>query len=654
MLNRPEVAGVREDIVAEPTDAESGPLVKQPAAQSEGYIGQGIGVAVLDTGVDFTNAAFGCTAPGQPSTCKVAAARDIAPDDGARDTGSSHGTNVSGVALSIAPGAKIVGLDVFGSTGTASSADISAAIDWVIANASTYKIRVMNLSLGGGAYAGNCSPDPGFAEARAAGIVPVVASGNSGNSAAISWPACVPGAVSVGAVYDANVGSRSFSACSDGTTAADKVTCFSQSSATLSMLAPGALISAAGITMAGTSQATPHVAGAVAVLAGAASTASAAMLTSAVIGTGPLITDPRNGLARRRLDVAAALTKLIGSTASTPAPTPSPTPTPAPDTVPPKVSTRAPAENATSVSTGTAVTATFSEAVTGVSGSTMVLRTKSTGATVAATVTYNATSRTATLKPSSALAVGSSYTTTLTGGIRDAAGNSLPVTSWTFTTATSTGDVNAPVISARAPLSGATNVATNSSVTATFNEPVTGVTGTSVQLKSKATGALVTATVTYDATNRRATLKPSAQLTVSSSYTVSLSNAIQDAAGNRLAAVAWTFTTAATAADVTRPTLVSRSPVPSATGVARTSVVTATFSEPITGIAASTVKFTVNSSGVSVGATVTYDGASRKLTIRPSAALASGTTYRVTLTTGLRDLAGNAFVGATWTFTTAP
>lgn len=653
-VNRPEVAGVRENIVAVPTDAESGPLVQQPAAQADGYIGKGVGVAVLDTGVDFTNAAFGCTSPGQPSTCKVAAARDIAPDDGVRDSGSFHGTNVAGVALSIAPGSRVIGLDVFGSTGTASSTDISAAIDWVIANASTYNIRSINLSLGGGAYAGSCSPDPGFAEAIAAGIVPVVAAGNSGNSAAISWPACVPGAVSVGAVYDANVGGRSYSICSDSSTAADRVTCFSQSSSTLSMLAPGALISAAGITMAGTSQATPHVAGAVAVLAGAAPTAAPGTLSKALIGTGPLIKDARNGLTHRRLDVDAALNQVLGTATSSPSPSPSPTPTPTPDTVAPKVSSRSPAENATGVSTTSAPSATFSEAVTGVSGSTMVLRVKSTGASVTATVSYSATSRTATLKPSAALASGNSYTVTLGSGIKDAAGNALPVTSWTFTTALTSGDTTRPKVSKRSPISGATNVATNTAVTATFSEPVSRVSTTSVVLKSKATGTLVSASVSYDAANRRAILKPGAQLKTSHSYTVTLTNAIRDAAGNRLAAVSWTFTTSATAADVTAPTLTSRSPKPKATGVARTASVTATFSEPVTGLSASTVKFTVASTGLGVGATVTYDGATRKLTIKPSSSLARNTTYRVRLTSGFKDLAGNAFAGTSWTFTTAP
>ena len=54
--------------------------------------------------------------------------------------------------------------------------------------------------------------------------------------------------------------------CSDPTTAADKVACFSNGGSLVTLLAPGAMITAGGYTMGGTSQATPHVAGAIALL----------------------------------------------------------------------------------------------------------------------------------------------------------------------------------------------------------------------------------------------------------------------------------------------------------------------------------------------------------------------------------------------------
>lgn len=290
------------------TDAESFPLIRQPAAQAAGRIGTGTAVAVLDTGVDYLRPEFGCTAPGAPSTCKVAVARDFATEDGSRDA-NGHGTNVSGIVVGVAPGTRVLGLDVFDG-GSASSTTILAAYNWVLANRAAYNIAAVNLSLGGGSATAPCGTDAlaaAFETGRGAGIVTTVASGNNGTTNAISWPACAPAAVSVGAVYDANVGGISYGPCSDATTAADRVTCFSNSSTFLTLLAPGALIDAAGYRMAGTSQAAPHVAGAVAVLRAFRPAESATQLVNRMVSTGAPVVDHRTGRTTRRLDLSAAL-----------------------------------------------------------------------------------------------------------------------------------------------------------------------------------------------------------------------------------------------------------------------------------------------------------------------------------------------------------
>lgn len=106
-----------------------------------------------------------------------------------------------------------------------------------------------------------------------------VAAGNHGMESGIfreglAHPACTRGALSVGGVYDADHGSRPWSiGCTDATTAADQIACFSQSASYLGVLAPGAFITAAELRYAGTTQATPHVAGAVAALAAKCTTA---------------------------------------------------------------------------------------------------------------------------------------------------------------------------------------------------------------------------------------------------------------------------------------------------------------------------------------------------------------------------------------------
>lgn len=300
--------------------AQSLPLIRQPQVAAAGHTGQGTSVAVLDTGVDFHRAAFGsCTEAGEEG-CAVAYAHDFAPDDGSLDD-NGHGTNVAGIAVGVAPSTKILALDVFGSGGGATDGDIIAAIEWAIDHQGAYNIRALNLSLGviGSRYASECTSSSyaaPFLLARSVNILPVVAAGNAAYvngtyQDGVSAPACAPGAVRVGAVYDSNLGSRSWGsspyACADPTTAADKITCFSQSGSLLSLLAPGSEITAAGITESGTSQATPHVAGAVAVLAAVKPNASPFKVEQSLESSGPVIKDPRNDVSRHRLDLVDAV-----------------------------------------------------------------------------------------------------------------------------------------------------------------------------------------------------------------------------------------------------------------------------------------------------------------------------------------------------------
>ena len=87
-----------------------------------------------------------------------------------------------------------------------------------------------------------------------------------------------------------------------------------------------------------------------------------------------------------------------------------------------------PANGATNVAAATNVTATFSEPVQGVDGSSFTLRQSGAAAGVSAVVSYNATTRVATLDPAADLAAGATYTATLGSAIRDAAGNPLAPT----------------------------------------------------------------------------------------------------------------------------------------------------------------------------------------------------------------------------------
>jgi N,N-dimethylformamidase beta subunit-like protein/uncharacterized protein DUF4082/Big-like domain-containing protein len=113
-----------------------------------------------------------------------------------------------------------------------------------------------------------------------------------------------------------------------------------------------------------------------------------------------------------------------------------------PDTAPPTVTSFTPVASSSNVNTGANVTATFSEALdaASVSGATVELRDPA-NAVVPATVSYNATTLTATLDPTSALAAGVTYTARVKGGstgVKDVAGNALASDkTWSFTTAQS-------------------------------------------------------------------------------------------------------------------------------------------------------------------------------------------------------------------------
>ncbi|CAN5791317.1 hypothetical protein BH24ACT15_BH24ACT15_30920 [soil metagenome] len=312
-----------------------------------------------------------------------------------------------------------------------------------------------------------------------------------------------------------------------------------------------------------------------------------------------------------------------------------------------------PASGATGVAVGTNVTAMFSEPVQGVSGSTFTLKDTLTSEGVSATVSYNFTSRVATLDPGANLSAGTQYTATLTNDIRDIAGNPLSTLTWSFTTATSTGpgDTVAPTVKARTPSSGATGVAVRTNVTATFSEAVQGVSASTFTLKNRATGTPVAAVVSQYNTTNKWILNPDVNLNADTWYTATLtggSTAIRDLANNPLTTVTWDFLTGPA------PTVKSRTPTANATGVSHTANVTATFSEPVQGVSGSTFTLKNTGTGALITATVS-PGTTNQWILDPGVTLAASTKYTVTITggaSGVRDLAGNPLKTVSWTFTT--
>lgn len=256
-----------------------------------GYTGAGTTVAVLDTGADYTHSDLGsCTDVGQPAGCRVVEAVDIREDGQLDDNG--HGTNVAAIVAGVAPGTELVVVDVFRDD-SARGGDITFAIDWLIRNRSRWQNLVaVNMSLGSvkGTFNGCDKFDSQFAELRRAGILPVVSSGNDSLTDGIGTPACSKWAVSVGRV--------------DST---DTVGADSNSRFGLDLLAPGTNIVAGGGMWTGTSQAAPHVAGALAILRERFPDESIDELVVALQSSGVPVRDWRNDLVTPRIQLDSAV-----------------------------------------------------------------------------------------------------------------------------------------------------------------------------------------------------------------------------------------------------------------------------------------------------------------------------------------------------------
>jgi Bacterial Ig-like domain len=202
------------------------------------------------------------------------------------------------------------------------------------------------------------------------------------------------------------------------------------------------------------------------------------------------------------------------------------------------VTTRTPVVNATGSAQAGNLTATFSEKVARVSGTTFNLRTAT--AAVAAAVSYlpSTTAGRATLNPTATMLAGTRYTATLTGGITDLAGNSLTASSWSFTTGPR------PTVTRKSPAANALGVNRSADVTATFSENVRFVGTSTFSLRVAASGQAVACAFRYNPTTHVVTRNPMTSLLANTRYTATLSSLIRDFDDNHIATTTWTFTTA--------------------------------------------------------------------------------------------------------------
>src|SRR5215471_17473870 len=170
--------------------------VNADLAYANGWNGTGIGVAVLDSGV---NSIYDLNSDGNTNPSRIVYSQSFVANDTNTSDGYGHGTHVSGIIAGngydsqyaqtypgvyrgIAPEAKIINLRVLDGTGAGTDSAVISAIQTAINLKSTYNIRVMNLSLARGVYEGYAL-DPlcqAVESAWRAGIFVVVAAGNMG------------------------------------------------------------------------------------------------------------------------------------------------------------------------------------------------------------------------------------------------------------------------------------------------------------------------------------------------------------------------------------------------------------------------------------------------------------------------------------------
>jgi hypothetical protein len=318
---------------------------------------------------------------------------------------------------------------------------------------------------------------------------------------------------------------------------------------------------------------------------------------------------------------------------------------------PPSVISVFPLNSATGVCPNAVVTATFNRAMNPSTINTATFILTGPGATpVTGVVTYIGS--TATFTPSSALALSTLYTATITTGAKDTFGNALASNFvWSFTTGSAL--CAPPTVISETPLNGSTGVCPSLVVTATFSRAMNPSTINTATFTLTGPGTTAVAgIVTYAAST--ATFTPSSPLALNTLYTATITTGAKDIFGIALASnFVWTFTTSTT--PCAPPTVISVAPPNLATGVCPSTVVTATFSEAMKASTINSTTFTLAGPGTTpVAGVVTYVVSSDVATFTPNSPLALNTLYTATITTGAENLAGNPLAtDFVWSFTTS-
>jgi subtilisin family serine protease len=332
LLANPAVVGIDPPRYGSAALAQSVPQIRADAVHRRDDRGEGVTVAVLDTGIDSSHPDLAGSIVDEHCFCDSHCCPNGAKEQagpGSAVTANVHGIHVTGIIVSkgivaptgVAPGATVLAVKVLDDSAEGLLSDWIAALDWIAADRP--EVQAINMSMESrDSYAGNCDNADSYTKAfaqvlgvlRARGTLTFAASGNYYRPDKMAAPACVGSAVAVGAV-----------------TKHDTVAAYSNADSALDLLAPGGVsssswpvvdpypeeIESAGLDQStallfGTSMAAPHATGTAALLLSLDPTLSADALEGFLESTGVPTRDPRNNLIFPRVNALAAMNAVMG------------------------------------------------------------------------------------------------------------------------------------------------------------------------------------------------------------------------------------------------------------------------------------------------------------------------------------------------------
>jgi RHS repeat-associated protein len=311
----------------------------------------------------------------------------------------------------------------------------------------------------------------------------------------------------------------------------------------------------------------------------------------------------------------------------------------------PKVSVASPVSYATGVPTNSQIQLEFNEPIDPltVTSTTFELIPSGTSTYAPGTIAVSSNGLIATFTPTIPFYPSSTYLVIASNGITDVAGNPLQYyETYLFTGPNS--DTTSPTVTLVSPANGETGTPVNIRVDVNVSTVLSGTSVGSGTVTLSAGGVSVPGTVGLSSTGTTLSFVSTSLLSPSTTYTVSVSGAT-DEAGNVITPFTSTFTTGtSTTANTTPPAVASMSPAAYSTGVSVNSPIVLTFNEPIdfTTVSTTTVPISVSGFSGDLAGTYSLDSTGKVLTFTPATPLPGNAMVYVQITyNGIADLSGN-------------